>query len=199
MPIYTHFPVDFMVPVCEVKTQIASKVNAKGEEYELYYRKTPDEGQPPPPPPTPLPACAPRARGAYLPLPPRPTRTVALLDEKLSLHAQQVEAYSRLLFVKNGVFASVEELAGATGDKEEEAKAAQGPGGGGDGEEGGEEMPDESFKKLAFEEGSTTEVKAGSLSSLIDHLIETPIYGTRHDTTLRFLICAADACALCLR
>jgi hypothetical protein len=167
MPIYTHFPVDFMVSVSEVKCQIASKVSAKGEDYELYYRKTPDEGQ-----------CPHRSKSCACACvyanATNPVRAVALLDEKLSLHAQQVEAYSRLLFVKNGVFASVEELAGATGDKDEEVKTSQSSGG--DGEDG-EETVDENFKKLAFEDDSKTEVKAGSLSSLIDHLIETPIYG----------------------
>lgn len=45
MPIYTHFPVDFMIPAVEVKATIAAKVNAKSEEYELYYRKAPEEGK----------------------------------------------------------------------------------------------------------------------------------------------------------
>lgn len=107
--------------------------------------------------------------------------SVVLLDEKSSLHGQQVEAYARLLFVKKGVFASIEELAGATGEKEEEGKAdgtserdreATGV------QDGPEEIADENFKKLTFEDDAQTEVKAGTLSSLIDHLIETPIYGT---------------------
>jgi len=177
IPIYTHFPVDFMVPVSEVKETVATKVSTKCEEYELYFRKTGKDGM----------VSQLRLKNSssahtcFLSYSDA-TNLVVLLDESSSLHTQQVEPYSRLLFVKKGVFGSVEELVGAMGDKEDEdskpnasASDQPTPAGADDREE---ELPDENNKKVLFEEDTKNEVKAGSLAGLIDHLIVTPIYGT---------------------
>ncbi|KAL6072757.1 Exosome complex component CSL4 [Balamuthia mandrillaris] len=96
---------------------------------------------------------------------------VVVLDMTISLHAQNVDAYARLLLVKQGIASSVEEVMELVRtDKSEDL---------------GDDVEDEDEKgaqlrdgspNILFEDENPKEIKAGSLNAMLAHLVETDYY-----------------------